>query len=113
VLSYSQYEILDYFDQLNYQVNLLSNDNQGEISLEFIHNDANSDEVSTIDVDSFSEGSGAIVEVTFLVSTTDSISTILLPDNNVSAESYNFSIGQSYPLDMNYWTIEESLIINF
>ena len=113
VLSYSQYEILDYFDQLNYQVNLLSNDNQGEISLEFIHNDAYSDEVLTIDEASFSEGSGAIVEVTFLVSASDSISTILLPENSVSAESYNFSGGQPYPLDMNYWSIEESLLINF
>ena len=113
VISYYQFDVLDYFDQLNYDVTLLSNDNQGEITLEFKHNDANSDEPIIIDEDSFSEGSGSIIEVTFLVSENDSVATISLPENSVSVESYNFSVGLPYPLDMNYWTIEESLLINF
>ena len=112
VLSYSQYEILDYFDQTNYQVDLLSNDNQGEISLEFTHNIVNNNSLE-VDDESFSQGFGGIVNVTFIVSESDSIATITLPESSISAESYNLNEALSYPLDLNYWTIEESLEVNF
>ncbi|OUW20921.1 MAG: hypothetical protein CBD21_02735 [bacterium TMED161] len=112
VLSYNQNEILDFFDLLNYQVTLLPDDNQGEILLEFIHNDA--DQISSgVDEASFAEGNGSILNITFLVNPNDSIATLTIPESSVSADSYNFSIGESYPLDMNFWTIEESLQINF
>ena len=68
-----------------------------------------------MDETSFSEGDGSILNLTFLINPNDLISSALLtiPKSSVSADSYNFSIGESYPLDMNFWTIEESLQINF
>ena len=66
VLSYNNNDILDFFDLLNYQVTLLPDDNQGEILLEFFHNDA--DQISSgVDEASFSEGTGSILNITFLV----------------------------------------------
>ena len=60
-------------------------------------------------------GSGSILNLTFLVNPNESISTALftMPEDSVSADSYNFSVGESYPLDMNFWEIEDSLQINF
>ena len=66
-----------------------------------------------MDETSFSEGNGSILNLTFLIISNDSTTTLTIPRNSVSAESYNFSIGESYPLDMNFWTIDESLQINF
>ena len=91
---------------------LYLSDTQGEIKLEFIHNNANQN-TSVADETTFSEGNGTIVNIEFLVISNDSTATLTMPRNSVSAESYNFSIGESYPLDMNFWTIDESLQINF
>ena len=96
----------------NYLPILVPSDIQGEIILEFIHNNANQSS-SVADETTFSEGNGTIVNIEFLVISNDSTTTLTMPRNSVSAESYNFSIGESYPLDMNFWTIDESLQINF
>jgi len=112
LLSYTQYEILDYFDQTNYQVELHSNDNEGEINFEFTHNVIN----TSVEVteDSFSQGFGEIIKVTFIViSDEDSTSTITLPKSRISVMGYSLNESNSYPFDLNYWTIEESLEVNF
>ena len=67
---------------------------------------------------SFSTGSGSILNLTFLVNPNDSISTALftMPEDSVSVDSYNFSIGEPYSLDINFWEIEDSFAsskINF
>ena len=113
ILSYTQYEILNYFDQTNYQVDLLPNDNQGEISLEFTHNVINIDSIEVVE-ESFSQGFGGIVNITFLViNSSDSTSTLTLPRSGVSIMGYSLNESNSYPLDLNYWTIEDSLKVNF
>ncbi len=113
ILSYNQYDVLDFFDvPNNYLPILVPSDTQGEIILEFIHNNANQSS-SVADETTFSEGNGSIVNIEFPVISNDSTTTLTIPRNSVSAESYNFSIGESYPLDMNFWTIDESLQINF
>ena len=113
VLSYNQYEILDFFEvPNNYLLNFIPIDNQGEIILEFIHNNTNQSS-NLADETTFSDGAGTIVNIEFLVNPNDSTATLTIPRNSVSADSYNFSIGESYPLDMNFWTIDESLQINF
>ena len=113
VLSYNQNEILDFFDSDIYDFFPQSYDSDGYLILEFRHK--NAAQSSFADEASFSEGNGSILNLTFLVNPNDSISTTLLtiPESSVSADSYNFSIGESYPLDMNFWKIEESLQINF
>ena len=113
ILSYSQYEILDFFDSDYYDFFPQSYDSDGYLILEFKHKNAY--QSSSADETSFSVGGGSILNLTFLVNPNDSISTasFIIPETSVSADSYNFSIGESYPLDMNFWTIEESLQINF
>ena len=113
VLSYYQYEILDFFDSDNYDFFPQSYDSDGYLILEFRHKNAY--QSSSADEASFSVGGGSIINLTFLVNPNDSISTasFTIPETTVSADSYNFSIGESYPLDINFWTIEESLQINF
>ena len=104
--------ILDYFDQTNYQVELHSNDNEGEISLEFTHNVIN----TSVEVaeESFSQGFGEIVSITFLViNEEDSTATITLPKSSIHVMGYSLNESNSYPFDLNYWTIEESLEVNF
>ena len=113
ILSYNRYEVIDFFDVPNNYIPIpVPSDIQGEIKLEFIHNNA-SQNTSVADETTFSEGNGTIVNIEFLVISNDSTATLTMPRNSVSAESYNFSIGESYPLDMNFWTIDESLQINF
>ena len=113
ILSYNRYEVIDFFDVPNNYIPIpVLSDTQGEIKLEFIHNNA-SQNTSVADETTFSEGNGTIVNIEFLVISNDSTATLTMPRNSVSAESYNFSIGESYPLDMNFWTIDESLQINF
>ena len=113
ILSYNSNDILDFFDSDNYDLFPQSYDSDGYLILEFRHKNAY--QSSSVDETLFSEGDGSILNLTFLVNPNDSISSALLtmPKSSVSADSYNFSIGESYPLDMNFWTIEESLQINF
>ena len=113
VLSYTQYEILDYFDQTNYQVELLSNDNEGEISLEFTHSVVEDTDIE-VEEESFSQGFGEIVNITFIViNQGESTSTLTLPKSGVSVTGYSLNESSSYPFDLNYWTIEESLEVIF
>jgi len=104
---------IDFFDSDIYDLYPQSYDSDGYLILEFRHKNAY--QSSSVDETSFSEGDGSILNLTFLINPNDSISSALLtiPKSSVSADSYNFSIGESYPLDMNFWTIEESLQINF
>ena len=117
VLSYSQYEFLDFFNEENYSLvlNHYINDvdDTGEFSLEFQHDVINNSDLD-VTSESFSQGWGGIVNITFLViSPQDSTSTIQLSRNDVEAMGYN--IGESYPysFDIDYWTINEDLQVNF
>jgi len=117
VLSYTQHEFLDFFNEENYSLSLNHYindvDNQGEFALNFQHdviNDLDLDVTS----DSFSKGWGGIVNITFLVtSSEDSTSTIQLSKNNIEAMGYNIEDSQSYSFDIDYWTVEEALQVNF
>ena len=117
VLSYTQYEFLEFFDQesyttaLNHYIN--ENDNQGELSLEFSHN-VISDSSIEVTNESFSQGWGGIVNITFLViSPDDSTSVFTLSKNNVEVMGYSISGSEPYFLDIDYWTIQENLEVNF
>ena len=91
----------------------MSNDNQGEISLEFTHNIINTDSIE-VSEESFSQGFGDIVNITFLViNSDDSTAIINLPKSTISIMGYSLNESNAYPFDLNYWTIEESLEINF
>ena len=114
ILSYTNFEIKDFFDlsYYNYPPPIIDVV-EGEITLELTHNNATQTS-SVADETTFSEGAGTILDLKFLVANPDASTTIItIPSDSVSADSYNFSIGESYPLDMNFWTIVESLQINF
>jgi len=117
ILSYTQHEFLDFFNEENYSLSLnhYMNDieDQGEFSLEFQHDAINN---SNLDItsESFSQGWGGIVNITFLIiSPEDSISVIQLSKNNVEAMGYDIEDSQPYPFDINYWNIQETLQVNF
>ena len=110
ILSFYAYEELDdFFDSDNYEFFYQPYDNDGYLNLEFRHKNAY--QSSFVDEASFSTGSGSILNLTFLVNPNDSISTALftMPEDSVSVDSYNFSIGEPYSLDINFWEIEDSL----
>ena len=63
--------------------------------------------------ESFNQGSGEIINVTFLViDQSDSTSTLTLSRDNVSVMGYSLNESNAYPLDLGYWTIQESLEVN-
>ena len=117
VLSYLQHEFLDFFNEENYSLllNHYINDieDRGEFDLSFRHNVIDDLDLE-VTGDSFSKGSGGIVNITFLViSPEDSVSTIQLLKSNVSAMGYSFGDSQPYSFDIDYWDVEESLQVNF
>ena len=112
VLSFNTHDMLDYFDQTNYQVTVVPDTLLGELYLEFTHNVINNS-LLEVDSESFSQGFGGVVDVTFIVNENDSVSTINLPKNSISIESYSLNDAVSYPLDLYYWTVEETLEVNF
>jgi hypothetical protein len=112
VLSLLDYSILDYFDQTNYQVGVGYDNHEGMITLDVTHNVVN----TSVEVaeESFSQGFGEILEVTFLViNEQDSTTTLTLPKSSIYVMGYSLNESNSYPFDLNYWTIEESLEVNF
>ena len=114
LLSYTNFEMKDFFDlsYYNYPPPIID-DVEGEITIILEHINANQNSFG-VDETTFSEGTGTILDLKFLVASPDSSTAMItIPSDSVSAHSYNFSIGESYPLDMNFWKIEDSLQVDF
>ena len=117
ILSYTQHEFLEFFNEENYSLSLnhYVNDieDQGEFALSFQHNVIDDSDLD-VTSESFSNGTGGILDITFLViSAEDSTSTIQLSKNNIGAMGYDIEDSQPYSFDINYWDVEESLQVNF
>ena len=63
----------------------------------------------------FSSGTGEIIEITFLAfNAQDSTSTMIsLDEEDTNISGYNLNDNSKYLFDLDYWTIIESLVINF
>ena len=115
-----QYDVLELFDEEKYKLENFNHapgndEHLGEITIEFINTASDTADFTnnTLD-DIFSSGTGKIIEITFLaLNAQDSTTTISIKENNTNVMGFNLSDETNYLFDLNYWTILESLIINF
>ena len=97
------FEWLEFFSDSDYSLSyehvLNTAENEGDIIIEVDNNNQ-----------SFSEGTGVILQLNFIVTSSSSSSTLNLLKDHIIAKG--FTSGSEYYFDINYWNIEENLEVD-